>query len=452
MQTNALEEATLTDTTNEPQPETPDTLSSPQQEPPEPETTALVETEPDVIEGEVIEIPSPEASEEHTPPKQKPYWLLIPFTVLACLVFVAVSSLVPLLTPSATVTIIPIERSITTTAAIKVQARAIAPLTLSQSITVPATGKRQQAATRAAGTITFYNGLLTFQTIAKGTILTGSDGVQIVTDQAATIPAANPPLEGHITVSAHALSIGASGNIPVLDINQACCATSVLAKNTTVFTGGRNARAYSVVTKSDLASAEAAIQATLTKSAQAALTTQLYPGEALITPPCKLTVSSDHKPGTEASQVTVTVSETCRGIAYISHDVYASATQMITKDAAKRLGSGYSPIGDIQTTIVKATAPSTRQGKAQIIVQVTGTWAYQITPRIQEQLAALLAEKTKQQALAILLQFPGIAGAQITLRGGNQTLPQDLKAIRILVQYNPDQIQMLVSSLIAGEG
>ncbi len=227
---------------------------------------------------------------------------------------------------------------------------------------------------------------------------------------------------------------------------------SVLAKNTTAFSGGASARTYSVVTKSDLASAEEAIQTTLTKSEQAALTTQLNPGEALLTPPCKPVVSSTHKPGIEATQLTVTVSETCSGIAYISHDVYASATQMITEEAARRLGTGYSPIGDIQTTIVEATDTTNRQGKAQVIVQVTGTWAYQITPRIQEQLAVLLAEKTKQQALALLLQSPGIAGAQITLRGGNQTLPQDLKAIRILVQYTPDHMQMLVSVLAPVEG
>jgi hypothetical protein len=441
--TGVLEEAELTQDTSKQETEEPE-------EAPEQETMALVPAEPDVIEGEVIVIEPPEPSEDYIAPKQKPYWLCIPFTVLFCLLFLGVSLLLPLFTPSATVTIIPVERTITTTTAIQVQARAVAPLTLSQSATIPATGKQHQNATRAAGTITFYNGLLTSQTVAAGTMLTGRDGVQIVTDQPATIPAANPPLEGHITVSAHAFTTGASGNIPAFDINQACCAISVLAKNTTAFTGGQSARGYSVVTKSDLASAETAILATLTKSEQAALATQLNPGEALITLPCKPGVSSDHKPGIEATQVTVTVSDTCSGIAYAAHDVYANATQMITKDAAKRLGTGYSPIGDIQTTIVEATATTNRQGKAQVIVQVSGTWACQITPRIQKQLAVLIAEKTKQQALAILLQSPGIAGAEITLRGGTQTPPRDAKAIRILVQYNPDQTQMLVSVLIPG--
>jgi len=51
MQTNALEEAELTEHTDEPKPETTDTPTTAQPETQEPETTALVPTEPDVIEG-----------------------------------------------------------------------------------------------------------------------------------------------------------------------------------------------------------------------------------------------------------------------------------------------------------------------------------------------------------------------------------------------------------------
>jgi hypothetical protein len=367
MHKTALEEATLTQDAN--------TQEPPPEEAPEQEATVLIPTEPDVIEGEVIVIEQQAPSEDHRAPKQKPYWLLILFTVLACLLFLAGTYLLPLFTPTATITIIPIERSLTTTIATQVQARQIAPLTLSQSATIPATGKRQQPATRAAGTITFYNGLLTSQTIAAGTVLTGSDGVQVVTDQPAHIPAANPPIGGNITVSAHAITTGAQGNIPAYDINQACCATSVDAKNTRGFTGGAPARDFIIVTKHDLETAIEAIKTTVLKSEQAALTAQLHPGEVLTAPPCKPVVSSDHKPGSEATQVTVTVSATCSGIAYFAHDVYMNATQIITKNTANQLGTGYSPVGDIQIAIVRATVPSTRQDKARIIVQATGTWA-----------------------------------------------------------------------------
>jgi Baseplate J-like protein len=442
MHSNTLEEAELTDNTSEQeqQPDQPETNTSPEPEEAQPETqeqeiTALVPTESDIIEGEFVEIDPPEASENHIPPKQKPYWLLIPFTILLCLEFIAASILFPLLTPSATVTIIPVERTITLTAAIQVQGRQLLPLTLMQSLSAPATGKRHQDAARAHGTITFYNGLLSSQTIPAGTIFTGKDGVQIITDQAAHIPAGNPPSYGQVTVSARAVLTGQQGNIPAYDINVACCATSVVAKNTESFTGGAAAREYLEVSREDINTAVTSLLLVLSRSDNAALQAQLHPGEALAVSSCTPHVASDHKPGDVANQVTVTVSETCGGIAYAAHEVYIDAMQLLTAQAATTLGVEYALLGDIQITIVHATAGDHHQGSVTMLVQVTSTWVYQITPGMQHHLLRLIAGKTNQQAAALLVQFPGIAGAQISLKGGNRTLPQDPRHIHLTIVY-----------------
>src|SRR6266566_7839603 len=320
------EEAELTENTNKPEPETPET-PPPQ---PEPECIALVSTEPDVIEGEVIEIEQPEISEDHIPPKQTPYWLLIPLTILLCLLFVAASSLVPLLSPSATITILPVEKNLSLTDSMKVQGRELPPLTLMQSTTAPATGKRHQDASRAAGTITFYNGLLTSQTIPAGTIFTDHRGVQIITDQAAVIPAGNPPSYGQVSVPAHAVFAGPQGNIPAYAITTACCATSVVAKNTGAFSGGAAAREYLVVTRTDINTAVTSLLVPLSLSEDAALQAQLHPGEALITPSCTPHVASDHRPGDEAQHVSVTVAMICTGIAYDANTLYQDAAQLLT--------------------------------------------------------------------------------------------------------------------------
>src|SRR6266702_5407115 len=147
MHTNTLEETELTDNTSEPQQEQPETTASPEPEEAQPETqeqevTALVPIEPEVIEGEVIELEKPDTAGDHLPPRQKPYWLLIPFTILLCLEFIAASILFPLLAPTATVTIIPVERTITRTTTIRVSGRELLPLTLMQSLSAPATGKQ----------------------------------------------------------------------------------------------------------------------------------------------------------------------------------------------------------------------------------------------------------------------------------------------------------------------
>ncbi len=432
-----LEEAELTDNTNEqePQPEISEPTQLPPLAPPETETTAVIPTEPDVIEGEVIEIELPETSEDHIPPTQKRYWLLIPFTIFLCLVFLAVSLLLPVLTPSATITLIPVEKSVSITTTIQVQGRQLALLTLIQSTNALATGKRHLNARRAGGTITFYNGLLTSQTITAGTVLTGADGVHVITDQTATIPAGNPPTYGQVTVLAHAVLAGTQGNIPSYDINTACCATSVVAKNTRAFTGGASARDFLVVTRTDINTAITSLLLTLSQSEDAALQAQLHRGEELITSSCTPHVSSDHKPGDEAKQVQVTVSETCSGIAYDAHEVYMNATQLITSQATTTLGANYSLIGDIQVTIVQGKVISPRQGVVSVVVQIAGTWVYQITPDLQHRLIRLIAGMSKQQAIATLLTFPGIAGAQITVKGVNQTLPEDPRSITIVVVY-----------------
>ncbi len=432
---SAVEEVPSMESTNEPQPEQSEPALTTEQQATQLEPTALVPTprEPDVVEGEVIVIEPPETSEVPTPHKQKPYWLLIPSTILLCLLFLAGSVILPLLTPSATVTIIPVEKTITTTEAIKVPGRMLPQLTLMQNITALATGKRHQDATQAQGTITFYNGLFTSQTINAGTVFTGNDGVQVITDQPAIIPAGNPPIYGQVTVSAHAVLTGASGNIPAYDINTACCATSVLAKNTEAFTGGQNARDYTVVTRADIQNAASLLKATLLKSEQAALHAQLNSGEALITPPCKPTVSSNHQPGDEAKQVTVTVSNTCLGIAYDAHNVYTNATQLITTEALKCFGTGYSPIGDIQVSVLTASITNHTQGIATLRVKLDATYVYQISPGEKQHLVHLVAGKSKQQAVQALLHVPGIAGAAITITGNAATLPDNPGSITMVV-------------------
>ena len=121
-----------------------------------------------------------------------------------------------------------------------------------QSQTVPTTGRTHQNATYATGYVTFYNALTQQQTIDAGTLLTGADGIQVVTDQIAYIPQANPPTFGQVTVSAHAVNAGSSGNINAGDINGTCCREYILVRNTNSFTGGQNSRDYQSVAKADI--------------------------------------------------------------------------------------------------------------------------------------------------------------------------------------------------------
>lgn len=369
-------------------------------------------------------------------------------SVLLLLTWIAFEVLLALNAPTPTIMLVPLARDLSTTATItavsgnptggQIAGRQLPPLTLSQTRTSPATGKGHQDAQYARGTITFYNGLFISQTVGADTVLTGSDGVQVVTDQVAVIPAAlaaSPPTYGQVTVYAHAAQIGPQGNIRVRDINEACCLPSVLAQNTVAFRGGQNERDYAVVTRADIDNVASNLAATLVQGERAALAAQLSTGEALVTPACKPEVTPDHQPGAEAAAVTVTVSEQCTAIAYESDALRHGATQVFIQQAAHLLGTHYSLIGAIQVNVVNAALFDKKQGIATIAVHVEGIWAYQFSQDELEKIKKRIAGDTLPQARHTLLSLPGIRRVAIDGMGENQRLPKDIGHFHILLLY-----------------
>ena len=256
--------------------------------------------------------------------------LLVAMIITALLSGIATAMLTYL--PTATVTIIAQASPVSVTSTIKARTdgqlqtagseqqlsmRSLSTLTLTQARTVPTSGTGHQDAQAAHGLLTFYNALPIVQTIPEGELLTGTDGVQIVTDQDAIIPAAALPTVGQVIVSAHALQVGSGGNIAAYDINGPCCRAYVLVKNINTFTGGQRARTYPMVTQQDLDTATAALKTSITQSVQAALQAQLKANETLLASyPCTPTISSNHTAGQEATQVTIIMQDTCTGLAY----------------------------------------------------------------------------------------------------------------------------------------
>src|SRR6266567_715313 len=168
-------------------------------------------------------------------------------------------------------------------------------ISMSRSQSVPTTGRSHMPATQAKGLVTFYNSLTSQQVIDAGTLLVGSDGQEIVTDQDASIPAGNLVVYGHVSVWAHALTYGSLGNIKAGDIYGACCRAFIQAVNAE-FTSGTNARDYTTVTKSDIDTAASGLTAQLQQSLQARLSALLSPGDTLIKPVSCTTHTASSKP------------------------------------------------------------------------------------------------------------------------------------------------------------
>jgi hypothetical protein len=291
---------------------------------------------------------------------------IVPLLLLVALLFTQsfpglpdlLAHFIPGLFPSVMVTIIPASANLHITTTItavtgtphishhEVQARLLLVTTTPKGATVPTTGKGYRSALRAMGSVTFYNQLTAPQTIASGTVLTGNDGARVVTEQVAIIPAALPPVEGQVTVPAHALQAGPRGNISARDINTLCCAAGVAVQNLVDFTGGKRAREYPAVSRQDLEDVSESLTARLTRSAQSAFQAQVQLNEQEVrSAQCASVLRSDHPVGSEATHVTVSVVVTCRGEVYDAQGAKALAVALLSVQVVKCLGSGYGNIG-----------------------------------------------------------------------------------------------------------
>jgi hypothetical protein len=180
------------------------------------------------------------------------------------------------------------------------------PVSFSQTATSLATGHGHQDANYAKGLITFYNGSSTSRLIPEGTILTGNDGVNVVTDYPVTIPTSiptSPPIFGKANVFAHAIFTGPAGNIKAGDINTYSLGPSILAQNPYAFYGGVDARDFSIVTSSDIENALNPLKKAASQSIQTQLLLEVKTGEKLFPTLCKTKISADHSPGDEATSI-----------------------------------------------------------------------------------------------------------------------------------------------------
>jgi hypothetical protein len=309
-----------------------------------------------------------------------------------------------------------------------------------QSQTVPTTGTGHAPARMGEGTVTFYNAAPYSQTVATGTLLTGADGVEIVTTAPAVIPAGNPPIEGEVTVPAHATAIGPQGNIAPLDLNGLCCMAGISVKNTTAFHGGQDAYDYPMVTQVDIDQAAGSLLATLTPATQASLQGEIPQGERLAGPVvCQPAITPDHTVGSDASQVTINVSVTCHAQVYDHEAVVRLVTNALMQQATKTLGTDYFLSGMISTTITQAGAPPhAKPGTLTLLVTGQGVWVYQVSTAEQARLTKLIAGLSRRQAMHVLQQQePGhLADVHIQVTGvwtDGSRLPADPARIHLLV-------------------
>jgi hypothetical protein len=316
-------------------------------------------------------------------------WSVVIAMLLFLLSFVGGTIIALMTYPTVTITVVPVTKSVSVTMPLALSTHALAPVTLTRSETAPTSGTGHQDARPARGTLIFYNGLFTPQTIPVGTVFTGRDGVKIATEASVTIPAGNPPSYGQATVAAQAFQAGSVGNIAVGDI-ATTVSSGVLVKNGP-FRGGREARDFPAVAQPDLDRLTSTLKSAL--SQQMPQSFVLLPGETVQPTNCTFKSAPNHQVGEEAQRVMLQVTETCTGIAYDSEQLSQRATTLFTQQTDP--GAHYQLVGEVQVQLVSVTP---------LTVACRGWWVYILSRDYEQFLAERIAGDSPQQAKKYLLQ------------------------------------------------
>jgi len=303
--------------------------------------------------------------------------------------------------------------------------------------TVTATGHNQTAGTRASGFLTFTNGSGTAMTVGAGTVIQNADGVTVVTNVPAVVPASDPAngTFGTTTITAHSADVGTGGNISSLTISKYCCVTGsvIFVKNNNAFGGGRDPKNYMFVQQSDVNGVVTNVRQQLLQQSLAAMQGQMSKDEQLISSPqCNLKATADQPigdKGMNVPSVSVGVSQVCTAPVYNQTQMLSLVTKQLQNKADTSLGAGYAPVGKVQLDIKRQNAI---QGGQTFLVNAKGTWAYQVSKTKEQDLARLIAGKTVDSARVSLEAQKGIGKVDIQVNG--TTLPSDPGQIAFVLQ------------------
>jgi hypothetical protein len=202
-------------------------------------------------------------------------------------------------------------------------------------------------------------------------------------------------------------------------------------RNLAAFTGGQDAQNYNFVQQGDVDAVANPPVETLTKQGQDGLRAHLNAGEQIAgTPQCTPNVATDPKnpvgdTGVNVAATTVNVTVQCSAEAY-------NQSQLQTQVAGQQQGAAppspnYGPGGNSISHV-------SVQG-ANLLVNVTATWVYQIGRAQQQRLVQSIAGLTVVAATRQLASVTGVRSVVIQGLSADGQLPGDPARISIVIQY-----------------
>ena len=289
------------------------------------------------------------------------------------------------------------------------------------SVSTNATGKKE-VGDKAKGSVKISSSQTSDQTVAKGTTITASNGLEFVTDNEVKIASSSGVSDiKTVSVNVTASDVGKEYNLPS-DITFSVGnydKSSVQAKNDNAFSGGSK-KEVTVVAKADIAKLEKDLTDQLEGDAKDALTNQLSSDQTLLpvftdTAVSKRTLSKDI--GDEATSTTLKATVTYTALAYRKSDI-----DDLIADLLK---------GKLDTMTIKhdATTYDVSDAKVTSDKQVDATIAVNagLLPKIdQDKLKEDIAGKSFTDAIEYLKHVSDIADANIMAKPNLPLLPKFL--------------------------
>ncbi len=301
--------------------------------------------------------------------------------------------------------------------------------------TITTTGVGHTPPVQATGSVTLYNEAPYSQTVYAGTVLTGSDGIHVVTDETVTISAGNGATNGSATVRAHTIQAGTQANIAPLALNGLCCLSGIYVKNTSGFTGGEDPKTYPMVSQADVAAATKHLAGTPDPLAKDAIGKQMRATEQRLLPfTCTSQTTATPNVGEQATTARVAVSETCLAQVIDFATLQALTTTHFLQDGVREVGSGFTTKGEISLSLGNSKLLDKSHHTYALAVTVSGTMIFHLTASQLQSLALQMAGKKIDQARTALLRMQGIQGVYIQPgRESDTTFPTDPGQIHIIV-------------------
>lgn len=320
----------------------------------------------------------------------------------------------------------------------QVQARTISSSTGWQSKTIQATGNGSNPATKAYGSLTFWNDSSYAFSFAAYQVFTGSNGIQVVNEAGGTVPASPSPgtTWENMTVNAYTVQSGSGSNISKAAVNiwNSYYDGYAVIQNDSAFSGGSDGSSYTYISQGDMNNAAAAasqLQSSETTTAQSGVYGQVRANEKISgSVGCSTSKTYNGYAGKHANSVTASVAVSCSAGVYDQQGAQSLAASLLQTSVSNTPNQALA--GQVTTSITSVSAGS--HGTIILKVEAKGTSMYTFSNAQKLTLAQLIAGKTMKEAQDILVNQAGISKAVITVKGGDgHTLPKDVKRITILI-------------------